>query len=115
MATGSKTSTYTAAGNVHAPGKVLCLQWVKECWEALPAEIVQKSFCVCEISVHTDGMEDKEIHCLKKGGVATDAREAIRRETATLDTVTLKESDPFTDVEEDEDELDENKLVLEDC
>ena len=27
----------------------------------------------------------------------------------------LKESDPFTDVEEYEDELEENKLVLEDC
>jgi len=27
----------------------------------------------------------------------------------------LEESYPFTDVEEDEDELEENKLVLEDC
>jgi len=49
--------------------------------------------------------EDEEIHCLKQGGVAADARESIRRDTATL----------ANDVEEDEDELEENKLVLEDC
>jgi len=50
--------------------------------------------------------------------VAADARESIRRDTDTLATVTgteLKESVPCTDVEEDEDELEGNKLVLEDC
>ena len=56
MATGPKT--YTAAGNVRAPSKALCLQWVKECWEALPAKIIRKSFRVCGISVNTDGTED---------------------------------------------------------
>ena len=64
------------------------------------------------------GMEDKEIHCLKEGGVAVDARESIQRDTATLapamDTE-LEETDPFADVEEDENELEENELVLEDC
>ena len=64
------------------------------------------------------GTEDEEIHCLKEGGVAADARESIQRDTATLASVTdteLEESDPFVDFEDDEDELDENKLVLEDC
>lgn len=40
------------------------------------------------------------------------------RDTSTLATATdseLDESDPFADVEEDEDELEENELVLEDC
>jgi len=61
------------------------------------------------------GMEDEEIHCIKEGGVAADARESIQRDMATLATATdtkLEESDPFTDVE---DELEENELVLEDC
>jgi len=52
--------------------------------------------------------EDEEIHCLKQGGVAVDTRESIRRDTATLATLTdteLGESDSCTDVEEDEDEL----------
>ena len=61
-----------------------------------------------------------KIFCKCKGcrGVAADARESIRRDTATLATATdteLEESDPFADVEEDEDELEENELVLEDC
>ena len=50
--------------------------------------------------------------------MAVDARESIQRDTAMLATVTdtkLEESDPFTDVEEDENGLEENELVLEDC
>ena len=34
---------------------------------------------------------------------------------ATAMDTELEESDPFIDVEEDEDELEENKLVPEDC
>ena len=34
---------------------------------------------------------------------------------ATATDTELKESDAFTDVEEDEDELEENELILEDC
>ena len=61
------------------------------------------------------GTEDEEIHCFKQGGVAADTRESIRRDTATLATATdteLEESDPFADVEEDEDELEENELAM---
>jgi len=63
-------------------------------------------------------MEDKEIHCLKEGGVAADARESIQRGAATLATAMntkLDESVPFADAEEDKDELEEKELVLEDC
>ena len=52
-------------------------------------------------SVNADGREDKEIHRLKRGGVAADTRESIRRDTTTLATATdaeLEESDPFADV-----------------
>ena len=61
-------------------------------------------------------MED-EVH-LKEGGVATDTRESIEGNSAMLITAMdtkVKESDPFAGVEEDKDELEENKLVLEDC
>jgi len=61
------------------------------------------------------GTEDEEIQCLKEGGLVADAsRESIRRDTAMLATAMdtkLERLDPFTDVEEDEDE---NKHVLED-
>ena len=49
--------------------------------------------------------------------MAADARESIRRDTATLDTATdteLEELDPFADIEEDEDKFEKNELVLED-
>jgi len=61
---------------------------------------------------------ENEIPCPKEGGVAADARESIRRDTATLAPVMdtkLEESHPLADVEEDKDELEENDLVLEDC
>jgi len=38
------------------------------------------------------GTEDKEIYCLKQGGVAADARESIQRDTAMLATVTDTEA-----------------------
>ena len=44
------------------------------------------------------GMHDKEIHCLKEGGVAADARESIRRDTTTLATAMDTKFNPFTDV-----------------
>ena len=33
MATGEKS--FTAAGNMHAPDKLLCLQWVKKAWDSV--------------------------------------------------------------------------------
>ena len=61
-------------------------------------------------SVKTDGTEDEEIHRLKEGGVAAYATESIQRGTAMLATAKY-----IAHVEEDEDELEENECVLEDC
>ena len=47
--------------------------------------------------------------------MAADDREEIRRKTAMLDNLELDESDPFTDVEEDQYELEESELILDDC
>ena len=106
-----------AAGNMRAPSKVLCLEWVKECWEALPIELIKKSFRACGVSVNIDGTDHGEIHCLKPGRVAVEAREAITTETATLfsSIQDRDEEDPLADLEEDKDELEENETVLEDC
>ena len=88
---------------------------VKDCWEELSSEIAQKSFCACGISTSTDGKEDDKIHCLKEGGVAADARKTVRRDTATLASAPEADDiDPFADIEEDGEELEENEVVLED-
>ena len=102
---------YTNAGNVRAPSKALCLQWVRESWEALSSELIAKSFRACGISVNIDGSEDGDVHCLKDGGVAEDARVAIDRDTGTLLSGEDRDySDPFEE-EEDEDQLEE----IDDC
>lgn len=63
-----------------------------------------------------DGSEDKEIHCMKDNGVASEARAEISHSTATLlapsqdgDVEDANDPDPFKDIEEDEGELEENE------
>jgi len=118
MATAKKS--FTAAGNVPAPSKHFCQEWVKKAWEVVPTEVVKKSFRACGISVSVDGSEDDEIHCIKEGGVAAAARPDIARSTATLlppHDVDNDEEDPFGDLQdEDEEELEGNEVVIDlDC
>ena len=53
----------------------------------------------------------------KTFGVAADARGAINTETANLLAGVSEDNDddPFAGLEEDEDELEENETVLDDC
>ncbi len=121
MATGEKS--YTPAGNIRAPSKLLCLQWVIESWNSVSAEVVKKSFISCGISVNMDGSEDQEIHCLKHGEIAAAAKTGIQQATVSLLAPSsaaadiLSSQDPFADLDEnmeDDEELDRNEVVLED-
>ena len=87
---------------------------------------IGKIFCKCKGFEKRFYKINKELRCgdlvLKQNFQLLDqpslSYKAVRRDTATLATATdteLEESDPFADVEEDEDELEENELVLEDC
>ena len=111
IASGEKT--YTAGGNMRAPEKILCLQWVKEAWHSVTTAVIQKSFEVCGISVNTDGSQDDRIHCLKDNGVATDAKPKVEELTKKL-LEKDDDSDPFDDIEieEDEDELENNEIII---
>ena len=82
---------------------------MQECWEALPTP---KSFQACGISVYVDDVNDSKIHCLKDGGVAAAAQETVTSATAWLLSRADEEDneDPFAELEENEDELSENKL-----
>ena len=64
MATAEKS--YTPAGNMRAPDKLVCLQRVKEAWKSVTTDVIVKSFRTCGITVNVDGSEDNEIHCLKR-------------------------------------------------
>ena len=97
MANGEKS--YTPSGNLQAPSKILCLQWVCQAWESVTKEVVCKSFKTCGISVNSDGSEDVEIHCIKSGNVAEDATAEIARQTAALSSSMLAvDLDPFADI-----------------
>ena len=72
-----------AAGNVRAPDKLLCLQWVKKAWEFVATEVIN-SFKVCGIPVETDGTEDGPVHCILLGGTAADTTAEILADTTTL-------------------------------
>jgi transposase-like protein len=117
MANGEKS--YTAAGNVRAPSKVLALEWVKKSWDLVTEDVVKNSFKVCGISVKVDGSEDGQISCIKAGAVANDAATIIEQQTAQLndqdsdyDNDPLYDNDPF--FEEDGEELEENELIIDD-
>ena len=82
MSSGEKL--FTTAGNMRAPGKLLCLEWVKKAWATVSSELIIKSFKTCSISVTTDGSEDDNIHCFKAGQVAANAAANITVKTTKL-------------------------------
>ena len=72
---------------------------------------MKKSFRTCGISVSIDCSEDHEIHGLKDGSVAADARPAISEETSQLASENDSRSDiedRFASADEDERELEQN-------
>ena len=58
------------------------------------------------------------LHCLKSGGVASEAFPMITENTATLLSVAQRQDDddrdPFVDLDDDEEELETNELLVED-
>ena len=50
-------------GNMRAPSKLLCVQWLKEAWDSLSEGLIKNSFLACGISVPIGGSQDSQIHC----------------------------------------------------
>ena len=116
MATGDKS--YTPAGNMRAPEKKLCLEWVNVAWRKVTTDVVIKSFKACGISNSTDGSEDDFIHCLKPGEVAHGAAVTVSQETTKLNNPTIEEDDdPFMDLDTEDlgGELEEDEAVIDDA
>ena len=70
---------------------------------------------MCGISACVDGTEDVSIHCLKSGGVASEALPTITENTATLLSEAQRQDDdrePFADLDDDEEELETNELLV---
>lgn len=120
MISGDKS--YTPAGNVHSPSKLLCCRWVKQAWSKVSTEVIIKSFQVCGISVSVNGSQDNEIHCTKDGEVAVDARHEIQRKTQALHMPINcdgahdnEHNDPFAGImDSDKEETETNEIFIED-
>ena len=95
IATAEKS--YTPAGNMRAPDKLVCLQWVKA-WKSVTTDVKVKSFRTCGITVNVDGSEDNETHCLK-------AREAAHVAASLISDATSKMLDPAGEAESDDEDL----------
>ena len=81
-------------------------------------DIITRSFLTCAISACVDGTEYASIHCLKSGGVASEALPTITKNTATPLSKPQRQDDndrdPFADLDEEEEELETNELLVED-
>ena len=76
--------------------------------------MISKSSWAHGISVDVNGTHDRESHCLKVGVVAN--AETITKETAKLlsGLSEADDEDPFADIAQDKDKLEENETVLHD-
>ncbi len=102
MSSGEKS--FTSSGNLRAPDKVTCVEWVKKAWSTVTTDVIVNSFKACGISSSIDGSEDSSIHCLKPSGVAHSALAAIQSATASQNSNSvLDEEDPFADCDMEED------------
>ena len=94
---------------------------MKKAWNSVTNEVIKRSFEACGISVATDGSEDDKVHCMKEGQVAAAARAMVAEKTAALfrpqdvDEVEASDDDPFGDIEDDAEELENNEITIEDC
>jgi len=99
----SGEKSFTPAGNVRTPDKMLCLEWVKQAWSQVSSEVVVNSFKACGISVSVDGTEDHLIHCTKHGEVAESVLPVLEQETAKIASVSRGDTqDPLFSCAEDE-------------
>ena len=73
---------------------------------------------MCGISACVDGTEDASTHCLKSGGLASEALPTVTENTATLLSEAQRQDDDnrdlFADLDDDEEELETNELLVED-
>ena len=53
---------FTPAGKKKAPSRNQVLRWVKDAWQEIPAEMVERSFKSCGISNALDGTEDDAVY-----------------------------------------------------
>ena len=64
---------FTPAGKKKAQSRDLVLQWIKQSWAEIPAEMLRKSFKMCGISNTLDDTKDDEVYTDDMPELADDA------------------------------------------
>ncbi len=106
---------YTKGGNTKPPSRSLLCEWVKQAWDAVPAETVKRSFVTCAITTHLDGRDDDSIHCFKPGQPCHEGRSKLEQEMTLfrLSSNPSSQPDPFAS-DEDDDEMENNEMLVDD-
>ena len=65
------------------PEEVLC-KWVKFSCDAVPTEMVKKSFTSCTITTSTNGSDDHKIQCFKVGQPCEEGRSLLTEKMEAL-------------------------------
>ena len=104
MASGQQTET--AGGNPRPPPLENVVEWIVAAWDALPADMIAKSFKACGLTNAQDGSEDDQIACMQEGRDCEAARQLLRDRIAGNDTnrVDLQDVIASDDDGEEEDE-----------
>ena len=94
------------------PRSLLC-EWVKSYWDAVPTEMVIKSFTSCAITTSTDGSNEHKIHCFKEGHSCEEGRTLLtgKMEALTLGCSQDDGTDPFSS-DTDEEETENNEICI---
>ena len=100
----------TTAGNLQAPDKLLCLEWVKESLESCHSRTSNNSFVSCSISVTTDGFEDGCI-CIKLGLQQPQHKISLKRQPSSMLPEEDSDDNPFTSYDE---EMKDDETVIDD-
>ncbi|GES73570.1 pogo transposable element with KRAB domain isoform X2 [Rhizophagus clarus] len=54
----SNIHAFTSTGKIKRPSYSMAATWVKESWDEISKDLIQRSFKSCEISTNLDGLED---------------------------------------------------------
>ena len=84
--------------------------WILAAWESLSKEMIRESFVSYAISYSTDGSQDDEITCLKKGKFCHKGRNLLREQFKLINT---EEPNPFVVDDADFDSANPEILTVE--
>ena len=119
----------TSGGNPRPPSMDIYLQWIVAAWDALPVQLIKKSFKECGITNALDGSEDDFIHCFKPHGPIPSGLENLKLARAdeeiakAFDNIALNVANSAPEeIDSDHSELteaandsDDASIDLEDC